>query len=154
MLSSARRSAGCPPGGATYAWDEGDVKFNSGPLYVGADPFMPGANMFLDSLKVFNIALGERDIELEANDALGVAGTRFVRLGCANCTAAELLLSCSDLQEYHPCLCQELMGGALLSARSMGWLRGPSHIWQFHAEVQNEATCVLGSDLSFRPGTH
>ena len=36
------RHGECPPGGATYAWDEGDVRHNDGPLYVGADPFMSG----------------------------------------------------------------------------------------------------------------
>jgi hypothetical protein len=73
LLSTNRRGAGgCPPGGSTYAWDEGDVKFNSGPLYVGADPFMAGANMFLDSLKIFNQALPERDIALESNDGTAI----------------------------------------------------------------------------------
>jgi len=143
MLSTSRRGAGCPAGGATYAWDEGDVKHNKGPLYVGADPFMQGTNMFLDGLKVYNIALPEKDIVLEANDALGLAGNHFLRLGCANCTRAELQLSCADLDEYHPCLCQELMGGGLMSARAMGWLRGASSTWQFHADVQNPATCAL-----------
>jgi len=79
----------------------------------------------------------------EANDALGLAGNHFLRLGCANCTRAELQLSCADLDEYHPCLCQELMGGGLMSARAMGWLRGASSTWQFHADVQNPATCAL-----------
>merc|ERR1719263_1537779 len=73
MLGTNRRSSGCPPGGMSYAWDEGDVKHNTGPLYVGADPYMPGAAMFMDSLKIFNIALAEKDVQLEANDALGLA---------------------------------------------------------------------------------
>ena len=47
------------------------------------------------------------------------------------------MLACSELDEYHPCLCQELMGGGLTSARAMGWLRGPSAGWRFHADVQN-----------------
>ena len=143
VLNTIRRSSGCPAAGATYAWDEGDVKHNTGPLYVGGDPFMQGASMFLDNLKIHNRALAEREVVQEANDALGLAGTRFVRLGCNNCTRAELLQSCADLDEYHPCLCQELMGGGLLSARAMGWLRGPSASWQFHADVQNPATCKL-----------
>ena len=143
MLSSARRNAGCPPGGMSHAWDEGDVVHNTGPLYVGADPFMSGASMFVDSLKIWNTALAERDVLLEASDALGVVGSRFLRLGCHNCTRGDLQAACADLDEYHPCLCQELMGGGLLSARAMGWLRGPSAGWQFHAEVQNEQTCTL-----------
>jgi hypothetical protein len=143
MLSTSRRGAGCPASGATYAWDEGDVKHNSGPIYVGGDPYMQGASMFFDSLKIYNKALAEKDVVLEANDALGLAGNGFIRLGCANCTRTELAQSCADLDEYHPCLCQELMGGGLLSARAMGWLRGPSSAWQFHADVQNPATCML-----------
>ena len=143
LLSSARRSSGCPPGGASHAWDEGDVLHNDGPLYVGADPFMSGANMFLDSLKVWNAALPEKQILIEASGALGAAGPRFLRLGCHNCTRGELQAACADLDEYHPCYCQELMGGGLLSARAMGWLRGPSSTWQFHAEMQNERTCAL-----------
>ena len=43
--------ARCPPGGSAFMWDEGDVHFNNGPLYVGGDPFMPGTPMFVDNLK-------------------------------------------------------------------------------------------------------
>ena len=66
MVSSSRRGAGCPAGGATFAWDEGDVKHNAGPLYVGADPFMSGASMFLDALKIYRVALPEKEIIAEA----------------------------------------------------------------------------------------
>ena len=32
---------------------------------------------------------------------------------------------------------------------AMGWLRGPSNGWRFHADVQNAATCMLaGADAS------
>ena len=48
-------------------------------------------------------------------DLLSLAGPRFVRLGCTNCTLAELQQNCAEMDEYHPCLCQELMGGGLLS---------------------------------------
>ena len=153
MLSTSRRGAGCPAGGSTYAWDEGDVKYNRGPLYVGADPFMQGTNMFLDGLKIYNIALPEKELVLEANDALGIAGSRFLRLGCGNCTRSELQLSCADLDDYHPCLCQELMGGGLLSARAMGWLRGPSSTWQFHADVQNPTLCKLAGSQEGSPAS-
>jgi len=156
MVGNTRRGAACPPGGASFAWDEGDVKHNAGPLYVGADPFMSGASMFFDALKVYNVALPEKDIVAEANDALGLPGSRFVKLGCTNCTVSELQASCAELDEYHPCLCQELMGGALTSARAMGWLRGPTAAWRFHADVQNPAMCFLpGADASGpsgRPG--
>lgn len=151
VLGTSRRTSGCPPGGSTYAWDEGDVKHNKGTVYVGADPFMSGANMFMDGLKIHNAALPEKDIVLEANDALGIAGTRFLRLGCANCTRSELASSCAEMDEHHPCMCQELMGGGLLSARAMGWLRGPSAGWQFHAEVNNEAGCALARANDAQP---
>ncbi len=143
VVGNNRHQSGCPPGGATYAWDEGDVQHNTGPLYVGADPFMSGAAMFLDALKVYNVALPEREIVLEANDALGLAGPRFVRLGCTNCTLAELQQNCAEMDEYHPCLCQELMGGGLLSARAMGWLRGRSAEWEFHADAAATSQCEL-----------
>ena len=122
MVSATRRGAGCPAGGATFAWDEGDVKHNTGPVYVGADPFMQGASMFLDGLKIYNVALPEVDIVLEANDALGILGSHFLRLGCSNCTRSELQLACAEVDEYHPCLCQELMGGGLVAARLAGGL--------------------------------
>ena len=99
--------------------------------------------MFFDKLKIHNRALPERDLVVEANDALGPMGTSFLRLGCANCTVNELSASCTEVDGYHPCLCQELMGGGLVAARAMGWLRGPSASWQFHADVQNAATCKL-----------
>ena len=51
--------------------------------------------------------------------------------------------ACGELDEYHPCLCHELMGGGLNIARAMGWLRGPSESWSFHAIAQNAATCAL-----------
>ena len=143
--SHGLRRGECPPGGSTYAWDEGDVLHNSGPLYVGADPFMQGTAMFFDSLKIFNTALPERDIVVEANDALGPLGTTFLRLGCANCTERELQASCSEVDGYHPCLCQELMSGGLQQARAMGWLRGASSKWEFHADVQNPTTCHIVS---------
>ena len=199
MIGNRRRGASCPPGGASFAWDEGDVRHNSGPLYVGADPFMSGANMFLDSLKIFNIALPEKDVIAEANTALGLLGNRFLRLGCQNCTAGDLRATCAELDEYHPCLCQvrggrssarghhraaaqppprdardrrpsphsrmfdlmfcaalswwsqELMSGGLNSARAMGWLRGPSASWRFHAEVQNAAACDLAGAMDGGP---
>ena len=63
-------------------------------------------------------------------------------------------LPVADLDEYHPCLCQELMGGGLASARAMGWLRGASSKWEFHADVQNPATChiVTGEQRSSQTG--
>ena len=143
MPGQMRRHTGCSPGGATYAWDEGDVKHNQGPLYVGADPFMPGANMFLDALKIFDTALPEKEVQLEANDALGLAGVRFLRLGCQNCTREALQAACAEADEYHPCFCHELMGGGLVQARAMGWLRGPSQHWAFHAEAQARFTAPL-----------
>jgi len=143
VLGTSRHTSGCAPSGATYAWDEGDVKHNQGPIYVGADPYMSGANMFMDGLKIYNAALAEKEIVPLANDAFGLAGTRFLRLGCSNCTRPELAASCSELDEYHPCLCHELMGGGLLHARAMGWVRGPSESWQFHAEVHNPQTCKI-----------
>jgi len=143
VLGSNRHCAiGCPPGGATYAWDEGEVIHNKGSLYIGGDPFMSGAAMYIDEFKVFNKALPERDILLEANDALGM-GSLFIKIGCTNCTETTLQENCADLETYHPCLCQELMGGGLTSARAMGWLRGKSSEWRFHAVVQNPATCDL-----------
>ena len=56
---------------------------------------------------------------------------------------AELEANCAEMDEYHPCMCQELMGGGLASARAMGWLRGPSDGWRFHAVVQNAASCLI-----------
>ena len=96
----------------------------------------------MDDLKIFSRALPERDVLLEANDALAM-GSLFLKIGCTNCTAATLEENCADLENYHPCLCQELAGGGLTSARAMGWLRGPSAEWRFHAVVQNAATCEL-----------
>ena len=52
VLGSSKHGAGCPPVGATYAWEEGDVLHNEGPLYVGADPYMAGTPMFLDTLSI------------------------------------------------------------------------------------------------------
>ena len=42
-------------------------------------------------------------------------------------------------------LLQELMAGGLLAARSMGYLRGASSKWEFHADVQNPHTCHIVS---------
>jgi len=137
------RRGECPPGGATYAWDEGDVLHNEGPLHVGADPFMSGTRMFFDTLKIFNKALPEAEVVVEASDALGTAGTAFLRLGCTNCTLSELQASCTEADGYHPCLCQELMAGGLHIAKSMGWLRGASDSWAFHADVRNPNTCTI-----------
>jgi len=108
----------------------------------------------MDDLKIFGRALPERDVLLEANDALAM-GSLFLKIGCTNCTAATLEENCADLENYHPCLCQELAGGGLTSARAMGWLRGPSAEWRFHAVVQNVATCELADATtgdSPRPG--
>ena len=85
-------------------------------------------------------------MNVEAGDALSPADPLFVKLGCARCSEDELQQACGDLDEYHPCLCDELMGGGLNSVRAMGWLRGPSSQWSFHVSVQNRATCVLAGD--------
>ena len=164
------RHAGCPPAGATYSWDDGDVQHNQGPIYVGADPYSAGTPMYLDELKIYNHALAEKEVRVEASGALGAVPTDFLRLGCTRCEAAELSTYCAALDDYHPCMCEELMGGGLGAARNMcarlppthlrpapraihatsraaawrrGWLRGPSSEWSFHVEVRNLATCAL-----------
>lgn len=145
VLGSSKHGAGCPPAGATYAWEEGDVLHNEGPLYVGADPYMAGTPMFLDTLSIHARALPEREIVAEAGGALGPAGPFFIALGCAKCTAESLMQHCSELDEHHPCLCQELMGGGLQVARVQGWLRGPSERWNFHADAP-AAGCPVTAD--------
>ena len=62
-----------------------------------------------------------------------------------NCSAAELQSACAELDEHHPCLCQELMGGGLQVARVQGWLRGPSERWNFHADAP-AAGCPVTAD--------
>ena len=59
----------------------------------------------MDDLKIFGRALPERDVLLEANDALAM-GSLFLKIGCTNCTSATLEENCADLENYHPCLCQ------------------------------------------------
>jgi hypothetical protein len=100
---------------------------------------------------VYKRALSERDAMLEANTALGGVSNQFVKLGCTRCTQATLLQYCSELEDYHPCLCEELMGGGLTVARSMGWLRGPSKAWEFHVAVQNPSTCTLVDEEQASP---
>ena len=94
---------------------------------------------------------GAEPPEQGLEDALGLAGPHYLRLGCSNCSRVELGTSCAELDDYHPCMCHELMGGGLLSARAMGWLRGPSRLWSFHAEVQNAAQCDLVPKSAVRP---
>ena len=113
------RNAGCPPAGATYSWDDGDVLHNQGPIYVGADPYSAGTPMYLDELKIYNHALAEKEVRVEASNALGAVPTDFLRLGCTRCEAAELSTYCAALDDYHPCMCEELMGGGLGAARNM-----------------------------------
>ena len=109
------------------------------PCHVTAHPSPPSTTLF----QVHTRPLSERDLVLEANDAMGATGPRFVKLGCGNCTVVELEQSCAAHEDYHPCYCQELMGGGLQSARVNGWLRGPSQGWRFHAVVQNPSACAL-----------
>lgn len=49
-------------------------------------------------------------------------------------------------RRYHPCLCVELMSGGLATARTMGWLRGPSSEWKFHADARNPLRCEILPD--------
>ena len=141
--AGASRRAECSPAGGTYAWDEGEVAHNTGPLYVGADPYMSGTAMFFDELRIYNRTLSEREVHVHASDAFGATPTDYARLGCANCTLPELEIACSELEGYHPCTCNELMAGGLLQARAMGWLHGRADKWDFHADNRNPETCDI-----------
>lgn len=140
--------ARCPPGGSAFMWDEGDVHFNNGPLYVGGDPFMPGTPMFVDNLKIYKRALSAHEVHLEAHGAQGAVPVQTLQLGCSRCTEVALQQVCVELENYHPCLCEELMSGGLNVARSMGWLRGSSTNWALHAVVQNPNACVFSQGPS------
>lgn len=101
--------------------------------------------MYLDSLKVYNIALSAKDVLLEAAGALGPMGATSVQLGCARCSREALVGACEQLDDYHPCSCTELMSGGLGVARTMGWLRGSSSEWAFHAFTHSPATCAINA---------
>merc|ERR1712060_145437 len=103
-------------------WDEGDVVHNEGSLFVGGDPFMSGTSMYLDQLRIRSRSIAEEDVLIEAGSAFSPISPKLMRLGCNRCTAEELLQACGDFDDFHPCLCQELMGFGLNIARAMGWL--------------------------------
>jgi len=107
----------------------GEVQLNSGSWYVGKDLFLPGTGMFLDNFKIYNTALDEAALQVEASSALPGFGPNFVRLGCKSCEMRQAIEKCASTGGYHLCRRLELNGGGLMVARAMGYLNMASDQW-------------------------
>ena len=97
--------------------------FNRGPLYVGRDPWQPGAQAFLDDLTVHAAALSDGRLASRRRARKPVSPS-FVRLGCSNCSLEAARNACADLGRHHLCFEDEAMGGAYMASRAMGWSHG------------------------------
>merc|ERR1712146_67399 len=83
--------------------------------------------MFMDEFRWYKRTLEAEEIEMQADDAFGVVSPRFVKLSCASCDRTTAQNNCEE--GYHMCYSSELMGGALVTARSLGWIRPSLHVW-------------------------
>jgi hypothetical protein len=111
--------------------------FNRGPLYVGRDPWQPGAQAFLDDLTVHAAALSDGRLAAEAEGALGPVSPSFVRLGCSNCSLEAARNACADFWAgYHLCFEDEAMGGAYMASRAMGWSHGKNGSLMWYGDLE------------------
>lgn len=122
----------------------GDILFNTGAWYVGKDLFLPGTGMYLDNFKIYNAALDEKSLQVEASSALPGLGPNFVRLGCKSCEMRQAIEKCAATGGYHLCRRMELNGGGLMAARAMGYLSMASDHWNAEDQEPNVALQKLG----------
>eukprot|EP00753_Platysulcus_tardus_P007306 PLAT15059.1.p1 GENE.PLAT15059.1~~PLAT15059.1.p1 ORF type:complete len:344 (+),score=145.55 PLAT15059.1:55-1032(+) len=106
---------------------KGPNVFNTGPFYLGGDPWHAGTAAFVDTLRIYSRPLSPQEVQVEAEGSLGTVGPHFTRLGCKACSAREALSSCSD--GFHQCSNKELFTGGYQVARAQGWVRHGTKFW-------------------------
>jgi len=122
----------------------GDVLLNTGAWHVGKDLYLPGTSMYLDNLKIYNHAMDEAALQVEASAALPGLGPNFLRLGCKSCEMRQAIERCASTGGYHLCRRLELNGGGLMVARAMGYLDMASEHWEAEDEEPNVSLEKLG----------
>ena len=148
------RRGDCPAGGATYAWDDGDVRFNNGPLYVGADPFMSGTAMFFDGLKVRGSApRAAAPRTAPQRSARAVRGERRARwrAPCAVLAAHDGAAACARARPARrsttrrcpsaSCSSSRLTPSACRGAPSCGWA-APTARWRLSRRAAPSSTAT------------
>jgi hypothetical protein len=117
----------------------GTVTLNSGPVYVGSDPWRPsgGTPSYIDEFKLFTRALTTDEIQAEAAPALGGVEPNFVELGCMGCSIDNAFATCR--RGYHLCNTRDMYAGGYMVARAMGWATSTSKVW-----VSEDSTAASG----------
>lgn len=119
-------------------------------MYLANSPFAPnsGVRCYMDSVQIFSRALTRGQVT--AIGSLGFPGVdaASVKLGCASCSLANAQRACRA--PNHLCTQTELNSGALVVARSMGWLSNLVSVHVFsgeeltsHSQKQHKATQVV-----------
>lgn len=108
----------------------GNVQLNSGPVFVGNDPWRPygGVDANIDELRIYNRNLSPDEIQAQAATALGGIEPSFVELGCMGCSLDSCPKACR--RGYRMCTARDLESGAYQVGRSMGWANSETRVWK------------------------
>jgi hypothetical protein len=114
---------------------KGNILFNTGPFFLGKDPWHVGTRSYMDDVRVYDDALNDEEVQALVSASAGFTqspqGPSFVRLGCDSkpCTLHDALSSCPQPQSYHLCSVRELYSGAMAQARANGWFHLTERVW-------------------------
>lgn len=113
---------------------EGWTETNDSPLYIGNTPSKVEncpVPLLIDELKYYDAELTESSIYSESFGAFGQYESRFMRLGCTECTLDDANDSCDS--GYHLCTTIELHSGGYSMIKAMGWDQISKRVWSYSA---------------------
>ena len=113
---------------------EGWTEINDSPLFVGNTPSKVEScpvPFLVDELKYYDAELSEASIFSESFGAFGQYESRFMRLGCIQCSLEEANQSCDT--GFHLCTTIELHSGGYSMIKAMGWDQVSRKVWSYSA---------------------
>lgn len=116
----------------------GELVQNSGDLFIGKSFDLPGFEGYLDDLKLYNYAMGERLVPAFVSSGLtGFDASFRVQLASTGCTLKEAMSSGLCSRGCKLCTLDQLYRNAAHVARVNGWMHRSNQIW--HKGIYNTA---------------
>jgi hypothetical protein len=107
------------------------VSANEGMFRVGKDPWRSGSSMYLDDLRLYDVALPEEEVVALAPAHITGISSTSVRLGCLSCDRAAAVTSCEPARL---CSLVELYAEGFHTARIQGWAHSTDEFWYHNQE--------------------
>lgn len=124
---------------------EGWTEPNTSPLYLGGTPWKISecpVPFLMDELRYYDRELLIEEIFSESTGALGQIESRFIQLGCVECSLEDANSACNT--GYHLCTTIELHSGAYDVVRANGWYLVSPTVWSYSALEESFDSDVLG----------